>query len=84
MNVYYKKLEGKVPSWDEFSALFEDEAGYPAAIYRAQESVSKSAILFNIVMDLKPRKAVVKLGRSCAVEEVVEIGRASCRERVWR
>jgi isopenicillin-N N-acyltransferase-like protein len=72
MTALTEKFDGKSPSWDEFSDFFEDETGYPGAICRAQVGVSKSATLFNIVMDLKARKAVVKLGRPIAVEEVIE------------
>ena len=63
----------KSPTWNQFSALFEDESGYPGAICRAQEGVSTSATLFNIVMDLKAKKAVVKLGRPTSVEETLEL-----------
>jgi isopenicillin-N N-acyltransferase-like protein len=73
MTALTENFDGKLPSWDEFSALFEDETGFPVSICRAQVGVSKSATLFNIVMDLKSMKAIVKLGRPCAVEEVVEL-----------
>jgi len=60
-------------SWEKFSQLFEDQTNYPAAICRAQEGVSGSATLFNIVMELKQKRAVVKMGRPCQVEETVEL-----------
>jgi isopenicillin-N N-acyltransferase-like protein len=56
-----------------FSALFEDESGYPGAICRAQEGISTSATLFNIVMDLKSKKAVVKIGRPTSADEVIDL-----------
>jgi isopenicillin-N N-acyltransferase like protein len=68
-----ENFHGKSPNLVEFGALFKDQMGYPAAICRTQEGVSKSATLFNIVMDLKSRKAVVKLGKPCAVEQVLKL-----------
>ena len=50
-------------SWATFSGLFEDETNYPCAINRAAKDGGDSATLFNIVMDLKKKKAVVKIGR---------------------
>ncbi|KAF2095120.1 peptidase C45 acyl-coenzyme A:6-aminopenicillanic acid acyl-transferas-like protein [Rhizodiscina lignyota] len=68
-----QKLKTKVeePSWEEFSKLFEDETHYPAAICRKYEGESGSESLFNIVMELKSKKGVVKLGRPIHPEETV-------------
>ncbi|KAL8822099.1 MAG: hypothetical protein Q9191_007160 [Dirinaria sp. TL-2023a] len=66
-----KTLTGEMeaePSWTEFSHVFEDEKNFPAAICRKQQGDTTSATLFNIVMDLMERRAVVRLGRPCAVE----------------
>lgn len=67
------KLKKKVqdPSWEEFSNLFTDETNFPAAICRKYEGESGSESLFNIVMELKSRKAIVKLGRPVEAEETV-------------
>ena len=73
MGTLTKALVGEQLDWNKFSRLFEDEGGYPTSICRAQEGISKSATLFNIVMDLKARKAVVKLGRPCQADEVFEL-----------
>lgn len=63
---------GEDASWEEdFSRLFEDEQNYPGAICRAQTEETGSATLFNIVMDLKRRKAVVRLGRPTETEETI-------------
>lgn len=66
--------EGNVdPSWEAVSRLFEDEENVPTAICRVQQAPSTSATLFNIVMDLKSKTAVVKLGRPTTVEETVTL-----------
>jgi len=68
-----KTAASGTPSWKEFSELFEDQTNFPAGICRAQEGVSGSATLFNIVMELKEKRAVIKMGRPCQVEETVEL-----------
>lgn len=65
--------KGRDPSWSEFSQLFDDHDQYPCSICRAQEGPSNDASLFNIVMDLQEKRAVVRLGRPCLVEESVEL-----------
>jgi isopenicillin-N N-acyltransferase-like protein len=60
-------------SWPVFSRLFEDETNYPAAICRAQEGSSTSATLFNIIMDLREKKAVIRMGRPIDPDETVEL-----------
>ena len=62
----------KEPSWAEFSRFFEDQANAPAAICRTQVAPSSSATLFNIVMDLKDKRAVIRLGKPSHVEETHE------------
>jgi isopenicillin-N N-acyltransferase-like protein len=59
--------------WQEVSKLFEDEQNAPGAICRTETRETGSATLFNIVMDLKAKKAVVRLGRPTKVEEKVEL-----------
>ncbi|KAF2187486.1 peptidase C45 acyl-coenzyme A:6-aminopenicillanic acid acyl-transferas-like protein [Zopfia rhizophila CBS 207.26] len=61
------------PSWEEVSRLFEDEQNFPTAICRAQEGESEAASLFNILMDLKSKTAVIRKGRPTAVEETVTL-----------
>lgn len=73
MTALVEEIEPKQPSWEDFSRLFKDQKGYPGSICRAQEGVSTTATLFNIVMDLKAKKAVVKIGRPVDVEEVIEL-----------
>ncbi|KIY00159.1 uncharacterized protein Z520_03844 [Fonsecaea multimorphosa CBS 102226] len=65
----------EVPTWGDIAALFEDQENWPAAICRSpdKDSGSLSATLFNIVMDLKARRAVVRVGRPCNVEETIEL-----------
>lgn len=63
----------KDPSWDQVSRLFEDEQNSPGAICRVETKETGSATLFNIVMDLKSKKAVVRLGRPTEVEERIEL-----------
>ncbi|KAF1834935.1 peptidase C45 acyl-coenzyme A:6-aminopenicillanic acid acyl-transferas-like protein [Decorospora gaudefroyi] len=61
------------PSWGEVSCLFEDEQNAPGAICRFETEETGSGTLFNIVMDLKSKKAVVRLGRPTEVEETIEL-----------
>jgi isopenicillin-N N-acyltransferase like protein len=61
------------PSIDDFSKLFEDESNFPSAICRTLEENSGAETLFNIVMDLKAKTAVVRLGRTVAVEETIHL-----------
>ncbi|CAI6091353.1 unnamed protein product [Clonostachys chloroleuca] len=61
------------PTLEEFGRLFEDEQNYPAAICRKLEGDSGAETLFNIVIDLKNKVGVVKLGRPVAVEETVSL-----------
>ncbi|KAH7374377.1 peptidase C45 acyl-coenzyme A:6-aminopenicillanic acid acyl-transferase-like protein [Pyrenochaeta sp. MPI-SDFR-AT-0127] len=64
---------GKEPSWEDVSRLFEDEQNYPGSICRFETKETGSATLFNIVMDLKSKKAVVRLGRPTEAEETVNL-----------
>ncbi|KAF2852694.1 peptidase C45 acyl-coenzyme A:6-aminopenicillanic acid acyl-transferas-like protein [Plenodomus tracheiphilus IPT5] len=64
---------GTEPSWRDVSGLFEDEQNSPGAICRSETPQTGSATLFNIVMDLKSKKAVVRLGRPTQVEDMIEL-----------
>ncbi|KAF3051106.1 hypothetical protein E8E11_004820 [Didymella keratinophila] len=64
---------GAEPSWEAVSKLFEDEQNSPGSVCRTETKETGSATLFNIVMDLKSKKAVVRLGRPTEVEETVEL-----------
>ncbi|KAI8942188.1 hypothetical protein NX059_000275 [Plenodomus lindquistii] len=64
---------GVEPSWEDVSKLFEDEQNLPGAICRLETPQTGSATLFNIVMDLKSRKAVVRLGRPTQVEDTINL-----------
>ena len=50
-------------SWESFSELFEDETNYPCSISRVAEGASDIATLFNITMELKSKRAVLREGR---------------------
>ncbi|EPE35393.1 N-terminal nucleophile aminohydrolases (Ntn hydrolases) [Glarea lozoyensis ATCC 20868] len=67
-----EKSDGEV-GWKEFSGLFEDENGFPVSICRAQVGDSTIATLFNVVMDLKAKKAVVRMGRPSETEETIHL-----------
>jgi len=60
-------------SWQEVSVLFEDEQNAPGSICRTETEETGSGTLFNIVMDLKAKKAVVRLGRPTEAEERIEL-----------
>lgn len=62
-----------VPEFEDVKGIFRDEANYPGSICRAQKGASTSASLFNIVMDLKARRAEVVLGRLVEPEDWVEL-----------
>lgn len=64
---------GAEPSWEEVGRLFEDEQNLPSAICRVQAPESGSGTLFNIVMDLKSRTGVVRMGRPTEAEETVQL-----------
>ena len=66
-----EKLDSE-PSWEDVSRLFEDEHGFPFSICRKAQD-GGSTTLFNIVMDLKARKGVVRLGRPTQAEETVTL-----------
>lgn len=66
-------LLGAEPSWEAVSKLFEDEQNAPGSICRIETKETGSATLFNIVMDLRSRKAVVRLGRPTEVEQVIDL-----------
>lgn len=71
-----EELAGKIEGTPDRAALFEifkDESNYPGAICRAQKAPSESASLFNIIMDLKARKADVTLGRPTDPEDYVQL-----------
>lgn len=64
---------GAEPSWEDISKLFEDEQNAPGSICRTETEETGSATLFNIVMDLRCKKAIVRLGRPTEVEEVIHL-----------
>ena len=64
---------GNEPSWDKVSRLFEDEQDPPCSINRIETEESGSETLFNIVMDLKAKKAVVRMGRPTETEETINL-----------
>jgi isopenicillin-N N-acyltransferase-like protein len=64
---------GHQPSWEEISRLFEDEQNYPTSICREETPKNASGTLFNIVMDLKEKRAVIRMGRPTRVEETVTL-----------
>ena len=64
---------GEEPSWEEISALFEDEHNAPCSINRLATEESESGTLFNIVMDLKSKTAILKMGRPTEVEETINL-----------
>lgn len=64
---------GADPSWEQVHQLFQDEQNAPGSICRTETEETGSGTLFNIVMDLKSRKAVVNVGRPTEVEETVNL-----------
>lgn len=61
-------LEGE-PTHEKLRELFKDEQNVPTAICRAKGGESNGATLFNIVSDLKNKRALVTLGRPSEPDE---------------
>ncbi|KAH7129020.1 acyl-coenzyme A:6-aminopenicillanic acid acyl-transferase-domain-containing protein [Dactylonectria macrodidyma] len=53
--------------------LFKDEDGFPEAINRCQVDTSDVETLFNIIMDLGAKKAVVSVGRPTEYTQRIEL-----------
>ena len=51
------------PNVGAMQQMLRDEQGYPTSICRDKNKASESVTCFSIVMDLKARRAMVKLGR---------------------
>ncbi|EMD92976.1 hypothetical protein COCC4DRAFT_50766 [Bipolaris maydis ATCC 48331] len=64
---------GEDPNWEQVGHLFEDEQNKPGSICRVETEETGSGTLFNIVMDLKHKKAVVRMGRPTEVEETINL-----------
>ena len=62
------RIKGDV-TFEKLLEVFRDEKGYPASICRAVGGLSWGASIFNIVMELKSRRALVSLGRPIEPEE---------------
>jgi isopenicillin-N N-acyltransferase-like protein len=63
----------KEPSWQEFSALFDDESNYPTSICRKREGQEGIESLFGITMDLKSKKGIMKLGRPVKPDQILDL-----------
>jgi isopenicillin-N N-acyltransferase-like protein len=64
---------GEEPAAEEVAGVFKDEKGLPTSICRDERDGSGTGTLFNIVMDLEAKKAVVTLGRPVEPEERFEL-----------
>ncbi|KAF2736211.1 peptidase C45 acyl-coenzyme A:6-aminopenicillanic acid acyl-transferas-like protein [Polyplosphaeria fusca] len=64
---------GEEVGWGEVEGLFEDEEGGPGGICRRVEGEGGSETLFNVVMDLRAGRGVVRVGRPTEVEERIEL-----------
>lgn len=61
------------PTWDTMLKVFEDEKNSPASICRHELGSSAFGTLFNIVMDLKNGRVVVRMGKPSQVEETIDL-----------
>lgn len=74
-----KEREGKEPSMKGIEGLLCDENGFPCSINRHEREKGSNAVsptaatLFSVVMDLRERRAEVKLGRPSEPDEIVEL-----------
>lgn len=64
---------GEAPSSEEVARVFKDEKGFPTSICRNEKDGSATGTLFNIVMDLRAKRARVILGRPVDPEEYFEM-----------
>jgi len=64
---------GDAPGVDEIKEIFKDEKGLPTSICRNERDGSATKTLFNVVMDLEARRAVVTLGRPVKPKEQFEM-----------
>jgi isopenicillin-N N-acyltransferase like protein len=63
---------GEEPTMERLTDAFKDEKGFPASICRAKSGKkSIGATLFNIVMELKGRRAKIVVGRPVQPEETL-------------
>lgn len=62
------RIKGDV-TFEKLLEVFKDEKGYPGSICRAVGGPSWGASIFNIIMELKSRRALVNLGRAIEPEE---------------
>lgn len=71
--VQVKAHSREPPTLEEFVKLFDDHQGDEGPICRMEPGVNGVGTLFNIVMDLTERRAVVRLGRPCMPEAIVDL-----------
>jgi isopenicillin-N N-acyltransferase-like protein len=64
---------GDEPTREDVSRLFEDEQNLPTAICLTETVESGSGTLFNILMDLRSKTGVLRMGRPTEVEETVTL-----------
>jgi len=63
----------KEPTVGMMEEMLEDEKGLPGAINRVATEISPSATLFGIVMDLRGKRASVRVGRPTECKEVLTL-----------
>lgn len=68
-----KKMEGGRIGVPELLDVFKDQDGYPCSINRAQTGESEIQTVFNIIMELGERRAVVRCGRPTDDGEVIHL-----------
>lgn len=64
------RIKGDV-TFEKLLEVFKDEKGYPVSICRAVGGPGWGASIFNIIMELKSRRALVTLGRAIEPEETI-------------
>ncbi|PYH46912.1 AAT-domain-containing protein [Aspergillus saccharolyticus JOP 1030-1] len=70
----YAPATGGGPNTVDIMRMLDDHEGFPYSICRYEKGpLGMDATLFSIVMELRGRIAIVRLGRPCQVEETVEL-----------
>lgn len=68
-----EEIEEEEVERDRLLEVFKDTANRPGSICRSAEGKSVSATLFNIIMELKARRADVSIGRPVEPAEVISL-----------
>ena len=71
---YARSTGERGPAMADIMSMLDDHEGFPYSICRYEEGpLGMDATLFSIVMELRSKRATVRLGRPCQVEETIDL-----------